>query len=699
MRSLGKAMLAALALLMGPPAAIAQETAPETALPKAPVPYVQIRPARPASAPRPSTAAETPAPAPVRHPSGARLAAGQPVDPAQLEAFVDGWVADAMAREHIAGTSVAVVQNGQVVLKKGYGFADLQRRRPVDPDKTLFRIGSISKTFTWILLMKEVEAGRIRLDRPINLYLPEKVRLTGKAREVTVGQLLNHTGGFEDRALGQLFENDPRRVRPLDLYLRQERPSRVRPAGAISSYSNYGAALAGEAVAFVSGKTFERRVEDEIVLPLGMNSTTFREPRPERRGLPAAMPERLRGDVAVGYGWREAGFFPNDYEYIGQIAPAGSASSTAGDMSRYMLMLLNNGSWEGATVFGPRAARAFRSPMRLTPPGINGWAHGFMTFDLPGGYRGYGHLGDTLAFHSSMIVAPELGLGLFVSTNGETGARLAAQLPGALVRRFYAPPATFPRPGSAELLAAADVFTGHYLSTRRAYGGLEGFVGLIVGAADVSVTRGGRLLTRRMGAERAWVPDGPASEGRFVSTTGDDRLAFHMVDRQAVSFRPDNNAETLQRAAFTETQGALAFMAGLTGFAAVVTLAGLALRNRRELRQNQIQARAALVQNIQAGLWLAALGLFGAWAAGASDLPSIMYGWPGPLLITASASALVAAALSLITIAAVPAIWQGGRRVDSWGALRKVFFTMTVLIYTAFSVLLAMNGALEPWSR
>jgi len=704
MRSLGKAMLAALALLMGPPAAIAQEAAPAAALPKAPLPYVQVAPPKPAVAPRPATTtatttAETPAPAPARHPSGARLAAGQPVDPAQLEAFIDGWVADAMAREHIAGTSVSVVQNGQVVMKKGYGFADLQRRRPVDPDKTLFRIGSISKTFTWILLMKEVEAGRIRLDRPINLYLPEKVRLTGKAREVTVGQLLDHTGGFEDRALGQLFEKDPRRVRPLDLYLRQERPSRVRHAGVISSYSNYGAALAGEAVSFVSGKTFERRVEDEIALPLGMNSTTFREPRPERRGLPAAMPERLRDNVAVGYGWREAGFFPNDYEYIGQIAPAGSASSTAGDMARYMLMLLNNGAWEGNTVFGPRAARAFRSPMRLTPPGVNGWAHGFMTFGLPGDYRAYGHLGDTLAFHSSMIVVPELGLGLFVTTNSENGARLAAQLPGAMVRQFYAPPATFPRPGSAELVAAEDVFTGDYLSTRRAYGGLEGLVGLITGAAEVRVSPGGRLLTRRMGSERAWVPDGPVREGRFISTTGDDRLAFHMVDGRAVSFRPDNNTETLQRAAFAETTGALGLMAGLTAFTALATLAGLALRNRRELRQNQIQARAALVQNIQAGLWLVSLGLFGAWAAGASDLPSIMYGWPGPLLITASASALVAAALSLITIAAVPAIWQGGRRVDSWSAMRKVFFTTTVLIYTAFSVLLAMNGALEPWSR
>ncbi|MFZ5720770.1 MAG: serine hydrolase domain-containing protein [Pseudomonadota bacterium] len=709
MRSFGRGIIASLLALAIAPATAAQDTgpdapaAPAAALPTAPVPYSEIQPRRPApprAAPATPAAAADSAPVPASRPNGARLVAGEPLDPAQLEAFVDGWVSGAMRREHIAGAAVTVVQNGQVVLKKGYGFADLSPRRTVDPDRTLFRIGSISKTFTWILLMKEVEAGRIRLDRPINLYLPEKVRLPGRGREVMVAHLLDHSAGFEDRALGHLFENDPRRVRPADLYLRQERPRRVRTPGQLSSYSNYGVGLAGEAVSFVSGRPFEQRVETEIALPLGMTRTTFREPRPERRGLPGAMPERLRGDVAQGYGWRDAGFVPYDYEYIGQIAPAGSASSTAGDMSRYMLMLLGDGTWEGTTIFGPRAARAFRTPLKATPEGINGWPHGFMAFDLPGGHRGYGHLGHTIAFKSNMTLVPELGLGVFVATNSETGHTLSDVLPEALVRHFYAAPAAFPRAGSADLVERAEAFEGAYLSTRRAYGGLEGFVGLIMGSADVRVTSGGRLITERAGETRAWVPEGAVSEGRFVSVLGDERLVFRMnADGEATSFRGSDNSETLQRAPLTERPGVLILASALTGFAAAATLVGLMLRNRRELRQNQVQARAALVQNIQAGLWLAALALFAAWGAGASNIEAIMYGWPGPLLVTASASALVAAALNLLTIAALPAVWQGGRRVDSWSAPRKLFFTLTVVIYTAFSVLLAMNGALEPWSR
>ena len=682
MRSLGKAVLATLALLVAPAAA------QEAPLPKAPV----------VANGQVTAATETSSP-PTRVIPGARLPVSRPIAPAELEAFVDGWMTDAMRREHVAGATVSVVQNGQVVLKKGYGFSNLEPRKPVDPDRTLFRIGSISKTFTWILLMKEVEAGRIRLDAPINLYLNEKVRLTGKSRDVTVRSLMEHTPGFEDRALGQLFERDPRRIRPLDLYLRQERPGRDRKPGLVSSYSNYGVGLAGAAVTFGKGKTFERMVEDEITVPLGMNRTTFREPRPERRGLPAAMPQRLLGDISTGYGWRNAGFAANDYEYIGQVAPAGSASSTSGDMARYMLMLLGDGQWNGKTVFGPRAARAFRAQLRQTPDGVNGWAHGFMVFSLPGDFKGYGHGGDTLAFHSNMMVIPELGLGIFVSTNSENGAKLAGPLPESVVRYFYARPEAFPRPGSAALVGEDDLFEGAYLSTRRANGGLEGFVGLIAGSSEVEVTSGGRLITRSaLGDERAWVPDGPVAEGRFISTLGDSRLMFHMEHGRAVSYRGAINAQTEKRAPFTERLSTLTLMAGLTLFAALANFAGLALRNRREVRQNQIQARAAIVQTMQAGLWLASFVLFGLWAGGASDLQALMYDFPGPLLVTASACALVASALGLLTIAALLSVWQGGRRVDSWSVSRKTFFTISVLIYTTFSVLLAMNGALEPWS-
>ena len=744
MRSTVFAAVAAVALLLAPKAgALAQDEASSSApkhapatsgLPKRPVPYAKLNSTLAKPKPRTIEAAPAPAtpvssvtsPAPAANPDeadtssvtaqpsapppvaaaaapsapSAKLAPGQAIPSAELEAFVDGLLKDAMGREHIAGATVAIVQNGQVVLKKGYGFASLAPNRPVDPDRTLFRVGSISKTFTWIALMKEVEAGRMRLNQPVNLYLPEKVQVKdqGFDQPVRVANLMDHSAGFEDRAFGQLMERDYDRVRPLDLYLRQERPKRVHTPGALSSYSNYGAALAGEAVTYASGRPYERLVEDEILVPLGMAHTTFREPHAPKAGLPSPMPSQLAGDISDGYRWTPVGFARRDYEFIGQIAPAGAASSTAGDMARYMLMQLGGGQLGGTTIYGPTTAQAFRTPLRKTPIGINGWAHGLMVFDLPGGHRGYGHGGATLSFFSNMVVVPDLNLGIFISTNTDTGRPLVNRLPDRIVQHFYAAPDIYPLPGSPELTQRRSDIAGYYLTTRRAYSGLEGFVDQLNGGSTVEVTRDGKLATINDAGVRTWTPEGPLDEGRFIVSQASERIAFDMAEGGARAFHVSNGTQVMERVAFWRQPQALTMLAALACSAALVTLAGVVIRNRREFRENQIQSRASLVQNIQAVLWLVALALFGLWISKRGDAAEIMYRWPGVLMIMASACALVSAGLTATTFLVLPAIWRGGRRVDSWTHLRKAFFTVTVLTYAAFSADLALWGALSPWS-
>lgn len=715
MRAIG-AWLAGLLLAIGAPTAQAQETSPApsvaTGLPSAPIPYVKIAPRKAVSRPTPkatttasAATASTPTAAPTLTPRrpGARLAPGQALPPAELEAFVDGMVHEAMAQEHIAGVAVSVVQNGQVVFKKGYGFADLSPRRAVDPDRTLFRIGSISKTFTWIAVMRQVEAGRLRLDAPVNPYLPEKTRIKDQGQEapVRINHLMSHSGGFEDRALGHLFETRFDRVRPLDLYLRQERPRRVREPGAVSSYSNYGAALAGLAAANAAGLPFEDLTERDILNPLGMRNTSFREPHPEKPGIPAPMPARLAHNLSEGYRWTPEGFRTRPYEYISQIGPAGAASSTAGDMARYMSAILAGGRAGEAAIYGARTAQAFRTPLRATPKGINGWAHGFIVYDLPGSFRGYGHDGGTLSFLSRMVTIPALDLGVFIVANTETAAPLVQGAPGAIVREFYGRDEPFPRAGSRDLVSNRGVFEGQYLSTRRAYSGLEGFLGRAISGASVQVTPEGRLLLKTFGPAQLYVPEGPVSQGRFISADGDERLAFRIENGRATSFQTawGGAAGLFERTPGWRSPALLAVMAGLTLFAATATLVGAVLRNRREARENPMQGRASLVQSLQALLWVVSFGLLAAWALHTGeDIADVMFGWPGPLLMLASSSALVASALNLLTLAALPAVWQGGRRVDSWTALRKAYFTATLLIYVAFGALLAISGALAPWS-
>ncbi|MBO9709054.1 MAG: beta-lactamase family protein [Caulobacter sp.] len=671
--------------------------------PSAPIPYAATRPQRPTARPARRIVAPTPpgaiapsaAATPVAPPPPA--AGVTPIPAADLEAFVDGVVRRSMSADHIAGVTVSVVQNGQVILKKGYGVASLNDRRPVDPDKTLFRVGSISKTFTWIALMNEVEAGRMRLDTPINIYLPEKLQLKdqGKKAPVRLRDLMTHTAGFEDRTLGQLFERDPRRERSLDVYLRQERPNRVREPGVLPAYSNYGVGLAGAALANVTGQPFEKVVTDEVIFPAGLTHTTFREARAWRDGLPAPMAPSLAANRSDGFRWTPLGFQTQEPELIGHIAPAGSASSTAGDMARYMTLLLNGGVIDGKTVFSPKTSATFRTPMYRPAELAPGWNAGFQDIPLPGNRRGFGHAGATLWFHSNMVMAPDLGLGVFVAVNTDTGADLPASLPATIIERFYAPRPAVPA-ASLMTVDEARAYEGEYLSTRRAYGGLEGFIDRLIGETKVHAAPDGRLTLIRDGKTTLWT----ATEHPdvFAAVSGSGLLVFQREDGRVVRFFSPMGEAAFERIGFPHKPALLAVLAALTALASIITLIAAVTRDRREARQTPTQARASLLQITQAVLWLVVLGSIGIFAAGADDVAAVVYGWPSGWLLTASACALVATLLTVATLAMAPVVWRGGRRVDSWTSLRKLGYTITTLIFLSFSLLLAAWGFLEFWN-
>lgn len=674
----------ALLLGNGSPAA-AQNTAP--------IPYTTLNPT--ARTPVRRVAAPT---TPVAAPQAINSTPGVlPLEAPLLEAYIDGVVAAAMADQHLAGVAVAVVQNGQVVLKKGYGVDRQSPRRAVDPDRTLFRIGSISKTFTWIALQKEVEAGRMRLDAPVNLYLPERLQLKdqGLRQQVRLRDLLTHTSGFEERTFGQLYERDWQRVRSLNQYLRQERPRRVREPGDVVSFSNYDAALAGAAVANVQGKTFERMIEERVLIPAGLSNTTFREPRPERPDLPQPMTPAMADRLSQGYAWQNGGFSARPFEFSGQAAPASSASSTAGDMARYMTLLLNGGSIDGTSVYTPRVDAALRGNLWSSAPGAAGWTGGLQDIPLPGGRRGLGHMGQTLSFQSNMVLVPQLNLGVFVVANSPGGRVLADTLPDSIVHRFFGPPVA--PPVAAATPADPQAFAGHYLTVRRAYAGLEAFVDRLGGRAKVTAAADGRLTTKIEGVERAWVPS--EQPGVYRAADGaPEPLVFRTGGngKAQLLFAPWGGA-TYERQSFLDSVLLMALLAAAAGVAALATVTGPFLRDAREFRQTQVQSRTALLQALQAGLWLIALTCFAIWAMRAHDVLRLVYEWPGGLLVTASACALVAGILGVVNLALLPIIWKGGRRVDSWTPGRKLRFTATALIFVAFTVLIGLWGGLTAW--
>jgi CubicO group peptidase (beta-lactamase class C family) len=635
-------------------------------------------------------------PVPPARSDGARLGRDDLIPVPELEAFVDGVVKVAMERDHLVGVTVAVVQAGATALKKGYGFADLRARRRVDPDATLFRIGSVTKTFTWIALMQQIEAGRMGLDDPVNLHLPPDQQIPdgGQSEPIRIRHLMTHSAGFEDRVLGDVFLRDPAKLRPPGTTVRERRPDRVREPGVLSSYSNYGVVVAGAIIEHAAQQPWSDVVDQRILEPLQLTHTTTREPYAPREDLPDPMPEHMATALALGYRWTGAAHQPTDREYITHFGPAGVMSSTSGDMGRYMLMLLNDGSIDGVTVFGPQAAGAFRTRMTSLPPDVGNWAGGFWETRLPGGFPNFGHDGATLSFFSSMVLAPDLRLGIFVAANTEGGGTLTGLLAPRLIEQFYAP-AEEPVRAQSALVQEAGAYAGEYLSTRRRYGGLEGFLFRLM-PADVSITPDGYLRA----FDQRFVPGERPDEFKVVNDASGPIRGLRVVRDGGRVERIETFVMTLERQSFLYRSQTLLTLAGLALVVSIGTLLGARTRFGRGLAQTASQRLAGWLQGLTAVAWLTTAGAAAALVAalGSDAAHVLFFGWPHPALLTFSAAGLTATLLAVASASLVPFVWRRSDASPGWGRGRKLRFSLATAVFVLLGTVLAVWGALQPWN-
>jgi CubicO group peptidase (beta-lactamase class C family) len=394
-------------------------------------------------------------------------------DPRDLEAFFDGVLNVQLQSKHIAGAVVAVVVGDKVVFSKGYGYADVEARRKVDPEKTMFRIASISKLFTWTAVMQLVEDGKLDLDTDINTYLKDVQVPAGFDKPITLTHLLTHTPGFDDVVLG-LFARKPEEVGPLAEVLKTQMPTRVRPPGVLSSYSNHGTALAGHVVACVSGMPWEEYVEKRILKPLGMKNTLTRQPALD--DLPAGM--------SKGYKWEGGKFKEQDFEYV-PAAPAGCMSTTAADAAKFMLAHLHDGKGDNGRILKPQTARQMREPLFRHNPNTSAMCYGFME-QRRHGLRIVGHGGDTIWFHSLMELIPERQVGLFVSYNTQSSAGQREPLFDAFLRRYFPPPDVPRIEAREDFRERAGRLAGEYGITRYSHTSVTKLSSLL-GVVKVSV--------------------------------------------------------------------------------------------------------------------------------------------------------------------------------------------------------------------
>ena len=467
-------------------------------------------------------------PAPRETPSEPAAAAVQGADPsrsetaeldaADLEAWLDGFLPYALARAGVAGAVVVVVRGDETVLQKGYGYADVAEREPVDPDRTLFRPGSVSKLLTWTAVMQMVEAGRLDLDTDVNRYLEFEIP-PFEGEPITLRDIMTHTAGFEE-SIRYLITDDPDAVMSLGELMPLALPERVFAPGTTPAYSNYATALAGHIVERVSGMDFDDYVDTRIFDPLDMTRSTFRQP----------LPERLRPLMSEGYA--VANGEPKPFEIV-VPGPAGSLSATGADMGRFMMAHLN----EGGPILDPETARMMHD---FDAPGVgplNSMALGFYESRV-NGRRAIAHGGDTQWFHSYLWLFPEDDIGLYISMNSDGKEGASGAIRSALFHGFadrYLPGDEIETRVDEETAREhAAMLAGNYVSSRGSFTNFMRLLGLL-GSLEITVGPDGKIefpaLDGLTAGARDWVEVEP-----FVwrDTATGERLAAEVVDGRVV---------------------------------------------------------------------------------------------------------------------------------------------------------------------
>lgn len=448
-----------------------------------------------------------------------------PTDAGEMEAFMDELIARQMEERHIAGAAIAVVKDGQLFFTKGYGYADLEIKIPVDPEQTMFRIGSVGKVFTWTAVMQLVEQGKLDLDADINTYLDFRIPDT-YPQPITLRHLMTHTSGIEDRWLESLTPDASELVSERE-WLVDNFPGRVRPPGEAAGYSNYNAMLGGYIVARVSGEPYDQYIQKHIFDPLGMTHSNVRLP----------IPENLRPFMSESYIYVDGALqqFP---DYVGQPAgmPSGSHQLSVTDMARFMIARLEGGFYGDAStemrILKEETAQKMLTTLYTPDPRLKGTAYGLFDFSENEQWV-LGHSGYSPKMYGVFLLLPDQHLGVYVVYNSAGAAGLDFQHLGfqrAFFDHYYPAPAVTPIQPPADFVQRAERFTGQYRSANSHSTTPEKVINLF-GGLQIINPGDGTLV----------VPVGEGTELRFVEV---EPLYFRQVDGPfSMVFREDDKGQ------------------------------------------------------------------------------------------------------------------------------------------------------------
>ncbi|BAZ08317.1 beta-lactamase [Calothrix sp. NIES-4071] len=366
-----------------------------------------------------------------------------------LKTFVDKYVAKNMDDEQVPGVAIVVVRDGKIYFQKGYGYADIENKKPVVASKTLFRVASISKLFTATAVMQLVEQGKINLNEDVHKYIKDFELDTKYSQPITVANLLTHTSGLDVNDVG-MSARTQNLLQPLGKHLANHKPQQILPPGTITTYSNYGVALAGYIVEKVSGIPFAQYIDKNILQPLQMQHSSFLQ----------APPSALKSDLAIGYEYKNSKYQLQPYTYEHQV-PAIALSTTATDIANFMIAHLNQGRYGNNQILQFDTIKQMQRQHFTNDPRIPGIAYVFQE-QFRNDFRIIRHGGLIEGFVSQLALIPQDNVGIFIVCNSTSS--FDTQFIKEFLNRYY-PIQNKPDISRSVPLKLSNDFKGSYLDT------------------------------------------------------------------------------------------------------------------------------------------------------------------------------------------------------------------------------------------
>ncbi len=366
-------------------------------------------------------------------------------DPKELEALIDSIVEKEISESIVPGVTVSIVKDGEILFTKGYGYANIEQKIPVDADRTLFRVASLSKLFTATATMQLYEQGLIDLEGDVSNYLDFDLD-NPYPDPVTFAQIMTHTDGTTKRRIG-LAARTEAELEPLSKHLPNHMPPIVWRPGELYSYSSYSIALLGYLVERISGTSFIQYIDQHILQPLNMQRSTFLQPPPAE----------LADALAVGYQKQGNTFKPVPYLYL-NIYPGAAFQATATGMAHFMIAQLQLGRYENQQILQPETAQLMHQTHFKHHPNLPGTGYGFREHFI-NNIRTIGHLGSLRGYSSSMTLMPDRDIGIFIASNSFSGIH------GKILAQFF--DRYFPAQDNSDSQPQVNINANHYTGYYR----------------------------------------------------------------------------------------------------------------------------------------------------------------------------------------------------------------------------------------